>query len=209
MHETFKVLDAQVEVFNCIWNGTNIWCNHLFWFWLSADSWHMTPCQQSAVCDTWQQLAGYWYITPGSSARCTITGVWSRVIGVNSMAHSGQTGCPSQEDHQRSWVPGSLSCWRGNGRGGGGGRMVSRAEMAQPGGWCVRILHPETPSQLLHHQDHTNSKGLKHTLTNWENITFEFNSPLTIVSRPSPVVSLLCAQMLLRPWQSQLPGNKI
>ena len=121
------MLYAQVQVFDCIWNGCDMWCNHLFWFWLSADTWHLTLalCQQSAVCDTWQQLAGYWYITPGAvhGARCTITGVWSRVIGVNSMAHSGQTGCPSQEDHQRSWVrlPELLERkWERRGRGADG-----------------------------------------------------------------------------------------
>ena len=197
------------------------------------------------------------------------------------MAHSGQTGCPSQEDHQRSWVRLPELQERKWERREGGGRMVSRGEMAQPGGgWCVRILHPETPSQLTtltSSRSHSNSKvlsclnsldiahssvlkrmdpfftnsqinfkkevGLFHLeeqllqsfrcrapyniasstsitmaskvwiycLVNLENFTFEFNSTLTlkIASGPSPVVSLLCAQMLLRPWQSQLQGNKI
>ena len=49
---------------NWIWNGDDMWCCHLFWF-MSADTWHMTLCQQRPVCGAWQQLAGYWYITPG------------------------------------------------------------------------------------------------------------------------------------------------
>ena len=51
---------------NWILSGDDMWCNHLFWFVLSADTWHMTLCQQRPLCGAWQQLAGYWYITPGA-----------------------------------------------------------------------------------------------------------------------------------------------